>query len=206
MSSFDLDIEHYTVPELYKMFKLDSKSTEQDVMRYMNQVIKKMDDKENDEYLIFLRKVENKLVDYIQNKTKRRLTPSKTLDVQQQTIIQKQPQVQYTYEYPFPAGNINQIEKRTIKRVLCLDTLYRENYYTTKSNDILWKLPYALKNVVSMKLISCQLPIQYYMFSDANKNNTFTVNLYNMLKNGTTLYPNTSILVEIPEGNYSRGI
>jgi succinate dehydrogenase flavin-adding protein (antitoxin of CptAB toxin-antitoxin module) len=203
MSSFDLDIEHYTIPELYQMFKLDKKATERDVMRYMNKIIKNMNDKENDEYLLFIRKVENKLVDYIQNKTKRRLTPSNTLDVQQQTIIQKQQPVQYTYEYPFPAGNINPLEKRTIKRVLCLDTIYRDNYYASNSNNILWKLPYVFKNVVSMKLISCQLPIQYYMFSSANKNNTFTVNLYNMLKNGTTFYPNTSIQVVIPDGNYT---
>ena len=184
------------------MFQLDKKATERDVMRYMNQIIKKMNEKENDDYLLFIRKVENKLVDYIQNKTKRRLEPSKLENVQQATIIQKQPTVQYTYEYPFPAGNINPLEKRTITKILCLDTLYRDQYYATNSNQILWKLPYVFKNVVSMKLISTQLPISYYMFSKANKTDTFTLNLYNMLKNGTTFYPNKSIQVVIPEGNY----
>jgi hypothetical protein len=200
MSSFDLDIEHYTIPELYKMFKINKTDTEHDVMRRMNRLIKKIED---EDYLLFIRKVENKLVDYIQDKTKRRLTPSKTQDGQQQVILQKQQQVQYTYEYPFPAGNINQLERRTIKKLLCLDTIYRDNYYASNSNNILWKLPYVFKNVVSMKLVSTQLPIQYYMFSEDNKNNTFKFNLYNMMKNGTTYHPNKTIQVVIPEGNYT---
>ena len=43
--------------------------------------------------------------------------------------------------------------RRTIKEMLCLDSIFRDNYYTTFSTDFHINLPTLLKNVISMELV-----------------------------------------------------
>ena len=73
-------------------------------------------------------------------------------------------------------GTINPIEKRVITRVLCIDSLFRSNYDTTSANNFIYKLPDQFKNIVSMKIVSVELPVMWYMFSNEQKNNIFTLN------------------------------
>jgi hypothetical protein len=105
--------------------------------------------------------------------------------------------VKHVAEYKYPSSNLNNIERRTITKVVCFNTLFRNNYETTNSNDVVWNLPFSLKNVVSMKLISIQLPIQYYMVSSVNKSNRFKIKLYNMVD-----FSDNETTIIIPDGNY----
>jgi hypothetical protein len=85
-------------------------------------------------------------------------------------------------------GKVNPIEKRIITRVLCIDSLFRNNYDTTSSNSFIYKLPEQIKNIVSMKIVSVELPVMWYMFSNEQRNNIFTIN---------------AKIFTIEEGNYS---
>jgi hypothetical protein len=88
-------------------------------------------------------------------------------------------------------GTINPVEKRIITRVVNVDTIFRPQYETTKSTDFIYTLPEYIKNVVSIKIAAVELPNMWYMFSNYENNNSFTIT-----SNGI------STVVVIPEGHY----
>jgi hypothetical protein len=108
--------------------------------------------------------------------------------------------------HEFSKGVINPLERQTIKRIISIDTLFRENHGTTSSADYIWNLPTPINNVLSMKIVSMEIPNMIKMFSNTKKNNIFTVHLYNVpqryLDNGVdkTVFINHTETVIIPEG------
>ena len=87
----------------------------------------------------------------------------------------------------YPPGYINPINIKTIRRVVNVDTRFREPYYSTKSTDFSVQLPTQFKKVVSMRLSSFEIPLTAYSVSKSLGNTHFHVD---------------SSLVEIDEGNY----
>ena len=107
-----------------------------------------------------------------------------------------------TYNYKFPTGTLNPIERRVIKRLLSMDTLFRVNYNATSATNASWVLPYPVENVVSMKIASVQIPNMWYAFSEANKSNRFTVMISGLNVapyDPAEVYTNEIV---IPDGNY----
>lgn len=108
--------------------------------------------------------------------------------------------------HEYAKGVINPLERRTIKRVISIDTLFRENHGTTSSADYIWNLPTPINNILSMKIVSMELPNMIKMFSNDRKNNIFTVHLYNVpqryIEGGLTktVFINHTETVIIPEG------
>lgn len=96
-------------------------------------------------------------------------------------------------------GLLNPLERRVTTRVLSLDTRFRQNYGSTSPNNFTVVLSSPLEKVVSMRLISLELPRMWYTISAKLKNNVFFVELYNMVD-----YPDSVQKVEFPEGNYSN--
>jgi hypothetical protein len=106
------------------------------------------------------------------------------------------------YNYKFPTGTINPIERRVIKRLLSMDTLFRVNYNASSSTNASWVLPYPVENVVSMKIASIQIPNMWYAFSEATKSNRFTVMITGLNVppyDPAEVYTNEIV---IPDGNY----
>ena len=105
-------------------------------------------------------------------------------------------------------SNMNPTERKTVKRNLNIDTLFRKNYYKTDSTHFLYTLPEPINNVVSMKITSVEIPYVWYTFSAANQSNEFTIHIYNyvdpiLMSQNATLTPQTfSQVFQIPEGNY----
>ena len=77
------------------------------------------------------------------------------------------------YNYKYPTGVLNPIERRVIKRLLSMDTLFRTKYDSSSATNASWVLPYPVENVVSMKIASLQIPNMWYAFSELNKTNRF---------------------------------
>jgi|688.fasta_scaffold67331_5 hypothetical protein len=107
----------------------------------------------------------------------------------------------YYYSNPSQAfdGVINPLERRITTQILSLDTEFRENYELTNSNKATFILKNPLYNVISMRLISLELPRMWYSISDLIGNNTMKIELYNMSN-----YPNSIQTITIPNGNYSN--
>jgi len=108
--------------------------------------------------------------------------------------------------HEYAKGVINPLERRTIKRIISIDTLFRENHGNTTSADYIWNLPTPINNVLSMKIVSMEFPNMVKMFSNNKKNNIFTVHLYNVpqryIEGGLTktVFINHSETIIIPEG------
>jgi hypothetical protein len=108
--------------------------------------------------------------------------------------------------HEYAKGVINPLERRIIKRVISIDTLFRENHGSTSSADYIWNLPTPINNVLSMKIVSMEFPNMIKMFSKDRRNNVFTVNLYNVPQRYTeggvtkTVFINHTETVIIPEG------
>jgi len=110
-----------------------------------------------------------------------------------------------------PPGIVNPIAMSTIKRALNVDTRFRSNYYTTRSTDFVFNIPYKFENVTSMSVATYELPLTYYAISQQYENNCIvfqwgespvggaptdilTSSVFNFTKQYTLL---------IPDGNYN---
>jgi hypothetical protein len=62
----------------------------------------------------------------------------------------------------------------------------------------LYLLPSEIKNVVSMRLASIEIPNAWYLFSDKKKNNLFKINI------NSSSDKDIEFIIVIPEGNYSN--
>jgi len=108
--------------------------------------------------------------------------------------------------HEYAKGVINPLERRTLKRIISIDTLFRENHGSTSSADYIWNLPTPINNILSMKIVSMEFPNMIKMFSNDRKNNIFTVHLYNVpqryIEGGVTktVFINHTETVIIPEG------
>jgi hypothetical protein len=92
------------------------------------------------------------------------------------------------------SNKINPIDRKTISRLLCIDTTFRHNYTTTKSSDFVYTCPENIKKVTSLKISSIEIPNNWYSFSDTLMNNQFKV---------TDNITKIVYVFKIPEGNYT---
>ena len=106
--------------------------------------------------------------------------------------------VLYTSELPYTKGIVNPILKQTTKRIISIDSQYR----TTKnllSTEFTFNLSEPLKDVVSLRLYSVQIPFTWYTIGKSFGSNFF------IFKGRTSGITDTSheIKMEIEAGNYS---
>jgi hypothetical protein len=110
--------------------------------------------------------------------------------------------------HEYAKGVINPLERRTIKRIISIDTLFRTDHGSTSSADYIWNLPTPINNVLSMKIVSMEFPNIIKMFSSSRKNNIFTVHLYNVPQRYTeggatnTVFINHTETIIVPDGFY----
>jgi len=73
-------------------------------------------------------------------------------------------------------GILNSLKRVTQFQNLNLNTCFRHNYYMSNPCDYQYAIPTEIKNVVSMRLASVELPNAWYLFSTKKKNNVMIVN------------------------------
>jgi hypothetical protein len=115
-------------------------------------------------------------------------------------MIVTKPPSPFIYTNPSEAfaGQINPLERRIIVKQLCFDTLFRENYETTDSAEIMFQLKEPLNNIISMQLVAFDLPRMWYTFSKHLNNVTMKINLYNLAS-----IPEVKETITLPDGNYN---
>jgi hypothetical protein len=97
----------------------------------------------------------------------------------------------------YTKGDVNPLAKRTMTKIVNVDTLFRTNYLSTPSTNFPYVLPESIRNVVAMRLASIEIPNMINMFSSKNKSNIFTVRLFNV-----TGFADTEVTITIPDGSY----
>lgn len=104
----------------------------------------------------------------------------------------------FTKPLDYAKDKLNPLLQQTIKRVISIDSQYRDNK-TTFSTDFTFNLSDPLKDVVSLKLYSIQIPYTWYTI-----NNNFGSNFFYIkgtspgIDDGTYDYQ-----IDISAGNYS---
>jgi len=216
--TYDLDINKYNETELLEFLNITDTNnlSESSITISIEKMKSKLDsssviDSITDNSLhMFLNNARLKLIKYISNSntivnsqpiSDRNTTVTNSLSGANHDIITNPPiPVSNVYNYKFPAGVVNPLERRTITRVISIDSRFRKNYTTSMSSNFTWALTDTQYKVISLKLVSAELPLLWYMISNKDNSNTFKISLFNI-----TLVPDNSYDIVIPGGNYSAG-
>ena len=95
-------------------------------------------------------------------------------------------------------GKLNPLLQQTIKRIISIDSQYRDNKRTL-STEFTFNLSDPLKDVVSLKLYSVQIPYTWYTINNNFGSNFFIFKGYSDgINNGNHDYQ-----IDIAAGNYT---
>ena len=179
-TTFDLNISKYSKDELMELLNIKEPYDEETVDTAIDELANSLEldnEEEYTDYNHFLDEVREKLL---------------TKDDNNADPI-------YDYESPYkrslPDDRLNVIKRRTTTQSIHINSLHRNEYYTSSSSNFTLSLPYALNNVLSMQIKSIKLPESIYVFN--SENNTFTVGI---LKIDNSI---ESCTIVLPIGNLS---
>ena len=180
----DYDISHYTREDLETMLGLPSNydtsiiEVKCSIMKNKIQIHTGIDDALKQNIIAFLEKAKDVL------EVGDRQFPNTVSVVTPHSVIQRDLQP-YTNTYPsiIQTGTLNPIERKTLTRIVNIDTKFRVNYETTLSSDCTFDLPIRFSNVVTMELTSFEFPTLYYLTSISGDNNYyFTLEINYVIK------------------------
>lgn len=107
-------------------------------------------------------------------------------------------EIHSTFSNEVSPGYLNSIKRIIQTQNLNLNSCFRNNYYTSNPCDYLYLLPSEVKNVVSMRLASIEIPNAWYLYSSKKKNNFFKIIIFSYEKKEPE-----DFLIVIPDGNYN---
>ena len=216
---FNLDIDSYNINELKNILNLQDPFTLEDIINNENLLREKllMDDsisKEKRKDIIkFLDGVKQKLM----TETKKRefkYGNGEYLLNEEHAVMARPGGSVSSHINPVPRDEttVEGTSKHTIHRLLCLDSRFRNNYYTTLSTNYQVTLPTTIKNVISMELSALEFPSTYFQISKSLGNNYFWIGWTNPRAQTTTGGGQAPVgtpkllwyYISIPDGNYKR--
>jgi len=107
----------------------------------------------------------------------------------------------HVFPQKYRYGDINQLNKQSRKLILNVNTRFRKDYEKTDSTNYTLTLPNPIRNVLSLRLVSSEIPSVVYTFSSKLKTNEFTIQTYTMdegVKTGEEIH-----VIRILNGYYS---
>ena len=207
MASFEFDVQKYSVQELKSLFSQAGKNINIDLYNSYNdssiskcknklqQILISKHPNQKMEVLNFLDKASQLLI---------KDTFFNTNDQQAFLTLQPYPEKHSGFNNdsvflkPIQKDNLNQNLKHTTSQIINLDSQYRETILPfdisnsssiSSSTDYIVNFTQTLKNVLSLKLYSIQIPYTWYTFDENLGNNFF-------LMGGDK--------IELPSGNYTN--
>lgn len=210
---FELNIEKYTPTELEQILKLkfpySSEDIEEEIKKLRKQILsdKNLEETKQREIISFLESVHHKLNKNIVDKN-HKIMPNIVSQHGSNFIIERNSQKIRNPDgvppavklHPYRTGPGDSIsfhsgwEDGVTSHLLSIDTRFRSNYYATSSTDFTIDLPVTVNNVVSLELVSLEIPATYFAISKSLGNNYFHIE-----GAGGTFTKYT-----LPDGNYSR--
>lgn len=197
-----LNIKDYTISELDDMFNLTAPYTLEHIVNADNDLTEKIntdgsiDLNKKRQILTFLSEAKEKLI----QAHKKDIAQLKKTSIHDTGghMIQKTNQQSFIQGLTEPL-TLKGIPKPVYKKVIAMNSKFRDDYYGTLSTDYLTTLPTKLKEVVSMELTGFEFPNTYFQISKSLGNNYFWLG-----------WQKTSVLVlawyyiSIPDGTYKR--
>ena len=102
----------------------------------------------------------------------------------------------------YVTSKINPLIRNTIGYVLNINTMFRNDYYNTRSSDFHIELNNNLHNVTALTLQSAEIPDLYYTFSSVNKTNEF-IELFDVSSNNAL---NANVNTDVSIINQSKHV
>ena len=140
------------------------------------------------------------LIGNVKNPMKNKVTPMQNMLEKGNPDDPQETTVGYTRDLEYSKGKLNPILQQTTKRIISIDSQYRSDKRTMPT-EFTFNLSEPLKDVISLKLYSVQIPYTWYTIGKAYGNNFF------YFKGRADGIDNVSgihdIKVEIEPGNYS---
>jgi len=201
---FDLNVDSYTINDLAKVFNLpdnyDKNILEQNEIIWYQKILNnsKYDITTKQNLYNFLKKAKQKILTILEPQDEINSLYTNTILSSGEHMVQIKPKENNldTTVQEFTSDIINPIKKTIIKKVLTIDTRFRENYYATQSTNFNFFLPINFNDIVQMQLASFEIPTSYYAISKQLGNNFFTI-----------IINDEPAVIEIESGNYtSSGI
>jgi len=210
---FNLAVKDYNINELKNLLNLQDPFTLEDIVNNENVLREKllMDNAisrgKKKEILKFLSEAK----DILMKKKKQQFTSMAGHELMGgEHVIDKRPHDRTSLQSRLnavPGDRMDGIDDgHNMHRLLCLDSRFRNNYYTTLSTNYTMTLPTVVKNVVSMELSALEFPSTYYQISKSIGNNFFWI----VWTDPARLMVGSDPLalwyyIAIPDGNYKRG-
>jgi len=180
MAFFDFNVNNYQIEDLMEIFKLDAGNQ-----------IRIVDIERQEEWL--KQRIDK---DHTMDKEKKRKLQNFITNAKDQLLKSTTSQFVPTFPSDIYTGNLNPLTRRTIKKVLNIDTRFLFNMASATNFRV--DLPMQFNNVVNMSLKTFEFPDNYYNISADLGNNTFTITNHNgsvnnvVIQDGT--YTTTSLI------------
>ena len=208
-SSFDLDIHNYTPNDLIKFFKLEQSYTLNDLVGKVAELTKEILSPNNTSYkttykndiikfiseardVLSLFKKEAETNNAIKENLDKFVNMNKDRRVGQ--IINPLDTHPVLETASNPTQSINGYDYVVNNSVYVFNTAGRNDYFLSESSNATFDLPLKWKNVLSVSLVSANIPNVMYAFNDESVTNQLYIE-----EDGTGL----SGVVVLPQGNYS---
>jgi len=207
--NLNLDINSYTIIELLDVIGIkeeNSKITGQTIRNAVNNILSDISSSPNRENMEkFINSSYIKICDHFKIRYN-----SNDLIIHQQNetsgheLVKHESNPSYnTHSLELKKGKINPLLRQTYLQEMNINTLFRPNYRVNSSSNYQFTLPNPVKNVVSMKLSSFENVETVYSINDSNKNNEFTISIYDYSSPGVKTTNLDIKTIIIPNGTYT---
>ena len=187
--SFDLNADNYSRLELLGVLQLPPSATSVDIIESIDPYINKYTIEKNAQVLSFFVRMKDILLNTTSSTTLEESEP--ITDTENERDQNKSDN---SYTIPIKKDILNPNLKNVVTRLIHLDSQFRQSTATTgSSTDYTLDLSDPLKNVLSLRLYSIQIPFSWYIVDPAYNNHTFWF----------TLTDQTNRQVILPAGNYT---
>ena len=219
--NFDLDTSNYSKEDYYDIFNLDKNITitksilEEKHKNLLNNIENEnMDEDKKKEIKQFLTECRGNLLKIIQKDINYKLIKTDFIEDMNQSVTFNNSHhvIKKDGSDEYHTNKINPLPKNTTSTLLNINTKFRKNFYETNATDFVLDLPEEFKNVVSITVVSVQIPNSNYTFCSSYGTNEFTVELFDLDSNGAVLddtstssAPSTHV-IKIKEGIYTGAI
>ena len=217
--NFDLDTQHYNKDDYFDIFNLDKSmnATPESIDVKYEDLLNKLENgnlptDEKNNIKKFLEKSKTNFLNILSSEKENYkliegdftpdLNQSQTFRSNDHFIIKKND----TNEDQ--TSKINPFAKTTRSQLLNINTRFRKNYYDTTSTDFIIDLPEKFENVISMTVVSVQIPNSNYTFSSVLGSNEFSVELFDISKNDNSVVDGSQFKknIKITNGIYTGNI
>jgi hypothetical protein len=119
-------------------------------------------------------------------------------------LHQQQGEVTNVHHAGYVASNMNPIRRDTVRTLLNVDTLFARSRELVgfEPQNFLYELPYALSNVISLKLTSVEVPSVWHNISTLLGNNSVRIDVSNY-SDGAGGFLDSSNVITLPDGDYT---